>query len=74
MRSGRRFLVTTDTYPGRTFTGRITAINPQVDADTRNFQVEATLTNPKHELLPGMYASVEVHAGARTHIRCRKRQ
>jgi membrane fusion protein (multidrug efflux system) len=35
-----------------------------VDAATRNFQVEATLANSKHELLPGMYASVEVQAGS----------
>jgi membrane fusion protein (multidrug efflux system) len=61
---GQKVIVTSDTYPGRTFNGRITAINPQVDAATRNFQTEATLTNPKHELLPGMYASVEVQAGS----------
>ncbi len=56
-------VVTADTYPGRTFSGKITAVNPKVDSDTRNFQVEATITNPRHELLPGMYASVEVKAG-----------
>ncbi len=56
--------VTTDSYPGRTFNGRITAINPKVDPDTRNIQVEATIANPKHELLPGMFATVDVRAGA----------
>jgi membrane fusion protein (multidrug efflux system) len=61
---GQKVLVASDTYPSRRFDGRITAINPQVDAATRNFQAEATLTNPRHELLPGMYASVEVQAGA----------
>ena len=61
---GQKVIVTSDTYPGRRFDGRITAINPQVDAATRNFQAEATLANPKHELLPGMYASVEVQAGS----------
>jgi membrane fusion protein (multidrug efflux system) len=60
---GQPVIVTTDTYPGRTFSGKITAVNPKVDPDTRNFQVEATISNPKHELLPGMYASVEVKAG-----------
>ncbi|MGO9137704.1 MAG: efflux RND transporter periplasmic adaptor subunit [Syntrophales bacterium] len=64
MSLGQKVIVTSDTYPGRTFNGRITAINPQVDAATRNFQAEATLANPKHELLPGMYASVEVQAGS----------
>jgi membrane fusion protein (multidrug efflux system) len=61
---GQPVVVTADTYPGRTFRGKITAVNPKVDLDTRNFQVEATITNPRHELLPGMYASVEVKAGA----------
>jgi len=60
---GQKVIVTSDTYRGRVFEGLITAINPQVDAATRNFQVEATLANPKRELLPGMYASVEVQAG-----------
>ncbi len=61
---GQKIIVTSDTYPGRTFDGHITAINPQVDAATRNFQAEATLANPKRELLPGMYASVNIQAGS----------
>jgi membrane fusion protein (multidrug efflux system) len=61
---GQAVVAVTDTYPGRTFTGRITTIDPKVDTATRNVQVEATLSNPGHKLLPGMYASVEVKAGA----------
>ncbi|HTS52481.1 MAG TPA: efflux RND transporter periplasmic adaptor subunit, partial [Burkholderiales bacterium] len=53
----------TDAYPGRSFGGTITAIDPKVDPDTRNVQVEALLDNPKRELLPGMYASVQVNDG-----------
>ncbi len=60
---GQRVTLTTDSYPGRSFTGRITAVNPKVEPDTRNFQVEVTIANPRRELLPGMYASVEVIAG-----------
>jgi len=56
-------VASTDTYPGRNFSGRITAINPKVDPDTRNIQVEATILNSSHKLLPGMYASVEILAG-----------
>ncbi len=61
---GQPVVVGTDTYPGRTFSGKITVINPKVDPETRNFQVEATIFNPRHELLPGMYATVDVRAGA----------
>jgi membrane fusion protein (multidrug efflux system) len=34
-----------------------------VETDSRNVHVEATVVNPKHELLPGMYASVEIEVG-----------
>ena len=61
--SGQNVTITTNTYPGRSFEGRITAINPIVDQQTRNIQVEATVANPKFELLPGMFASIEVQAG-----------
>jgi membrane fusion protein (multidrug efflux system) len=61
---GQQVVVTTDSYPGRTFTGKITAVNPKVDPDTRNVQVEATIMNPGHKLLPGMYAAAEVRAGS----------
>jgi len=60
---GQSVVVATDTYPGRKFAGKITAINPKVETDTRNVLVEATIANHKHELLSGMYASIEVEAG-----------
>lgn len=55
--------VSTDTYPGRVFSGKITAINPKVDTDSRNVQIQVQVDNLQHELLPGMFASVEVLAG-----------
>ncbi len=60
---GQAVVIRTDTYGDRTFKGRITVINPKVDPDTRNFQAEAEISNPRHELLPGMYTTVEVRAG-----------
>ncbi len=60
---GQKVVVSSDTYPGRTFTGKITTINPKVETDSRNVQVEATINNLRHELFPGMYVSVEVKAG-----------
>lgn len=64
---GQSVIVTTDTYPGRHFEGRITAISPKVDPQTRNIEIEATIPNPKHNLLPGMFTTVEVHAGELEH-------
>ena len=40
------------------------ALSPKVDAETRNIQIEAAVVNSKRELLPGMFVSVEVEAGA----------
>ena len=60
---GQAVSITTDTYPGRTFNGKVTAINPKVDSNTRNFLVEAVIDNSGHKLLPGMYATVEVRSG-----------
>jgi len=61
---GQAVAATTDAYPGRGFSGRISTINPKVETDTRNVAVEATLPNPRRELLPGMFASVSVRVGA----------
>jgi len=52
--------VTTDALPGEVVEGKITAINPQVDAATRNIRVQATLANSEERLRPGMYANVAV--------------
>jgi membrane fusion protein (multidrug efflux system) len=54
-----------DAFPDRTFPGRIVAVNPQVDTDSRNVQVRASLGNPDRRLLPGMFATIAVDAGAR---------
>lgn len=60
---GQEVVVVTDTYPDKKFKGKISAISPKVDPQTRNVQIEAIVTNPRHELLPGMYATIKVRAG-----------
>ncbi len=52
--------VTTDVLPGRVIEGKITAINPAVDAATRNIRVQATAANPQERLRPGMFVNVAV--------------
>lgn len=52
--------VTTDAAPGKTFDGKITAINPDVDPATRNVRLQATLANAEELLRPGMFANVTV--------------
>lgn len=52
--------VHTDAFPEHSFTAQVNAIDPQIDRDTRNIQVQATLENPDHQLQPGMYVSASL--------------
>jgi membrane fusion protein, multidrug efflux system len=61
---GQKMEAVLDAFPGASFKGEVSAIDPQVDTDTRNVQVRATLRNPEHKLLPGMYANVQVTVGS----------
>ena len=49
-----------DAYPGRTFDGKITTIEPQISTDTRNIRVQATIANPERILKPGMFVTTTV--------------
>jgi RND family efflux transporter MFP subunit len=63
VRVGNDATVTTAAYPGRSRGGRISYIDPQVDAETRTAKVRVEVPNPRDELRLGMYADVLV-AGA----------
>ena len=47
----------------KTYNGRITAIDPAVDQNTRNVTVEATILNSNLQLRPGMFTRVVVNTG-----------
>jgi membrane fusion protein (multidrug efflux system) len=68
VRLGLTVQVTTDALPGATLEGRITAINPLVDSDTRQIKVQATVANRGVKLRPGMYANVAVGLPARQKV------
>jgi membrane fusion protein, multidrug efflux system len=57
---GQQLRVTCDALPGRTVQGKVTAISPLVDSDTRNIQLQATVENHGEALRPGMYVNVSV--------------
>jgi membrane fusion protein, multidrug efflux system len=63
---GQKLNVLTDSFPGKDFSGELSALDPQIDTDTRNLRVRAALKNPDHQLLPGMYANVSIEVGAPT--------
>lgn len=64
VRIGQAVTVKIDAFQDQAFPGEISAINPKVDTSNRNVQVRATLKNPAHKLLPGMYATVDIATGA----------
>ena len=64
VRLGQTVAVKIDAYKDQTFAGEISAINPKVDASSRNVQVRATLKNADHKLIPGMYATIDIASGA----------
>jgi multidrug efflux system membrane fusion protein len=57
---GQDVAIKADAYPGRVFKAKITAIEPQISQQTRTILVQATLDNPDHALLPGMFANAQV--------------
>jgi RND family efflux transporter MFP subunit len=47
-------------YPNRDFSGKVHAVVPSVDPNSRAFTVEARFENPEAELLPGMFANAKL--------------
>lgn len=52
--------VRVDAYPDQVFEGEISAVSPQIDRETHNFSVRATLPNRERLLRPGMFTDVVV--------------
>lgn len=57
---GLRVAVSADSYPEQQFEGTITALNPDIDAATRNVRVQATMANPDGHLRPGMFVEISL--------------
>lgn len=62
-RTGERVVLNVDAYPGRSFTGRVTAVDSAVASATRTVEVRATLQNPGLLLRPGMFGRVALAIG-----------
>src|SRR5215207_7173411 len=60
LKVGQTVRIAVDAYPGRTFEGKITTIEPQIATETRNIRVQATIQNPDKILKPGMFATTTI--------------
>src|SRR5579875_3524091 len=60
--------VTVDSYPGRTFNGRVDYIWPQVDMTTRTVKVRLVFSNAGLKLTPGMFVNVAMKIPLGRHV------
>jgi Cu(I)/Ag(I) efflux system membrane fusion protein len=59
VRLGESASATLAAYPGETFSGRVTAILPQAQVESRTLTLRIELPNPGDRLKPGMFATVQ---------------
>jgi RND family efflux transporter MFP subunit len=60
IRIGAPAILALNTHPGRTFTGRVDFVYPQVDMDTRTAKVRVVFSNLGLQLKPGMFVNVSL--------------
>lgn len=64
LKPGLPISATFTAYPNAKFPGEIATTDAKIDGSSRMITVRGTLANPGAQLVPGMYASVAVDAGA----------
>ena len=62
IKMGQRVEVTSQSYPGKTFTGRVSFIYPFLDPKTRTVKVRVEIPNPGLKLKPDMFVNAKVKA------------
>ena len=60
VRVGQSLIIRVDAYPDSVFKGKVTAISPQVRAQTRDVRLEGLVGNESEQLLPGMFAEIAI--------------
>jgi membrane fusion protein (multidrug efflux system) len=64
LRGGQPVEVTVDAFPGETFAGKVVAIDPVVDPNSRSAKLRAQIPNPDHRLRPGQFAQLRLDTGS----------
>jgi membrane fusion protein, heavy metal efflux system len=63
VRTGQQIRVAVMAFPARTFEGEISTVGATVDSQLHRGLIRAEIEDPKHELLPGMFASFVIVTG-----------
>jgi membrane fusion protein (multidrug efflux system) len=66
VRLGAPVSFTVNGYPGRTFTGRVSRINPTADPATRQVRIVVTIPNAEGRLVGGLFANGRVASESRS--------
>jgi multidrug efflux system membrane fusion protein len=65
---GQAVEIRVDAFKNRVFQAKLTTIEPQLDPEMRSIMLQATLDNPNHLLLPGMFAAARVILAAQPNV------
>lgn len=61
IKMGDHIVLETIAYPGEEFSGKIVAIDPVLDMNTRSVRARAQIDNPQGKLKPNMYGDAFIH-------------
>lgn len=69
IKKGQDVTITTPSYPGETFQGKISFIEPIVSPETRSIKARVDVPNPEQKLKPGMYVNARIDSMVHNGIR-----
>jgi RND family efflux transporter MFP subunit len=65
---GQQLEFTVDSFPGKTFLGKVMFVNPELSAGDRSLQVIAEVKNPEELLKGGLFAKGRIVTGRRSGV------
>ncbi len=63
LKTGQAVSLSSDALSQEVFKGTITTIDSSLNTSSLNTEIEATIANPDHHLIPGMFANITVNTG-----------
>ncbi|MDB6023398.1 MAG: Efflux transporter, family, subunit [Pedosphaera sp.] len=60
LKKGLQVIITTDSYPGEKFSGKIALVDPFINDASRTIRVRVDIENPDFKLRPDMYVNVSL--------------
>jgi len=68
LKTGQPFAFSSDAFPGKEFTGRVSFINPVADEASRTIKVKTEVPNPDESLKAGLFVKGRIVTGRRASI------